>query len=124
MRPKPKKEGPSPRRKSTKHEERPKPRFSDILPVQISQLAMPISLNCTVRSSCNFDTRCTWMLGLPHQNFRIIQPSKRSEFRSKCALLSAVRFYFFPLLLFSMLHSPPYFHPSHHTIFVAFSPYH
>ena len=53
------------RPKFTKHEERPKPRFSDILPVQISQLAKPISLNCTVRSSCNFDTRCMWMLAAP-----------------------------------------------------------
>ena len=94
--------GPNPRWKAqinegrprfTKHEERPKPRFSDNLPVQISQPVKPISLNCTVRSSCNFIT---------------IQQLKRAGFRSKCALLSAVRFYFFPLLLFSMRHSPLY----------------
>jgi hypothetical protein len=57
----------------------------DIGPVQISQLWRPISLSATVGSSCNFDTRCIIVLGIPSSNFKFIQPLKRPVLRSKWA---------------------------------------
>ena len=92
------------RPKFTKHEERPKPRFSDILPVQISQLAEPISPNCTVRSSCHFDVCCMWMLAVPKSNCRIIQPVKHQLWRSKWTQLSAA---YFPILSSSFILNVP-----------------
>ena len=57
---------------------------------------------------------------------KISEQSNRSNIHN-CVLsvYSSVlpTFQFFLLLLFSMLHSPPYFQPSHHTIFVAFFPH-
>ena len=124
-RPKSMKEGPSPRRKAQVHKawrKGPSP-FSENLPVQISSLWRRISPTYTVGSSCIFDTRFMCVLSILDSNLRIIQPFKRQLFRLSGHSSVLSTFQFFLLLLFSMLHSPPYFHPSHHTIFVSFFPH-
>ena len=131
------KKGSSPRRKAQAQEERPKPKKKGPSPRRKVQAHFRTICLCR---SVNFGSTYLPLAPLDPAVFlihaacvcyvfwiQISESSNRSNVNysvlsGHSSVLSI--FQFFLLLLFSMLHSPPYCHPSHQPIFVAFFPHH